>query len=143
MTQKARMKIFRGIAGYMSFYHLIFSLLVIFFGEWGMATTSKILYGADVVITPQTLYFSKFIAAYGIAFGVMMLLLALQPERYRNIVWAAVALVVVRVFERIFFYDLLNEAFGITMSSNIITITIISIFAGALVLFMPKEKSNQ
>jgi len=140
MTQKTRIKIFRGIAGYMAIYHLFFSTITIFFGEWGMVVTSKILYRADVIITPQTLYLSKFVAAYGIAFGVMMLLLAMQPERYRKIVWAAVALVAVRVFERIFFFDLLNEAFGITMSSNIVTIAIISLFAVALVIFMPKEK---
>jgi len=52
-----------------------------------------------------------------------------------------VALVVVRVFERLFFFDLLNESFGITMANNLITIGIISFFAIALVVFMPKGRS--
>jgi len=141
MNQTIRLRIFRVIAGYMALYHLAFGFLVVFLGEQGLQTTAQFLYRIDIAATPQVLYLAKFIAAYGIAFGVMMALLVWRPVQYRHLVWAAVALVVVRVFERLFFFDLLNESFGITMANNLITIGIISFFAIALVVFMPKGRS--
>src|SRR3989344_61623 len=140
MNQIIRLRIFRVIAGYMALYHLVFGFLVVFLGEQGIVTTARILYRIDVDVTPQILYLAKFIGAYGIAFGAMMALVAWQPVRYRNFVWAAVALVGVRVFERFFFFDLLNEAFNVNMANNLVTIGIITFFAVALVIFMPRQR---
>ncbi len=75
-----------------------------------------------------------------IAFGLMMGLVALKPYRYSRFMWVAVALIAIRIFDRIFFFDTLKQTFNTTSTGNLWTIIPIVLFALGLIIFRPKTE---
>jgi len=92
-----------------------------------------------VSIDPQFTYLAKFLGAYVIAFGVMLLFIAKDPVRYGALVYPAVLVAVLRIAERLIFAGELKSAFGIGMQRTIGTIIIVGALNLGLLLLKPKE----
>src|ERR1700721_953399 len=95
-------KPFKALAAFMGIYHLLI-------GFWGIPSGERAprvgaaVYGAHVDFTPLFSYMAKYLAAYVIAFGVMMLFLASDPVKYRKLVYVAAILAVIRILSRLIF----------------------------------------
>jgi hypothetical protein len=131
-------KPFKALAGFMGSYHLLIGILGITSGEMA-ARVGAAVYGAHVDVTPLFSYMAKYLAAYVIAFGVMMLFLARDPVKYRKLVYVAVILAVVRILSRLFFASELQAAFGIGMNRSLMTIAAVAILNLGLFILMPKQ----
>ena len=131
-------KPFKALAGFMGVYHLLIGILGLVSGEMA-ARVGAAVYGAHVEVTPQFSYMAKYLGAYVIAFGVMMLLLASDPVKYRKLVYVAVLLAVVRILSRLIFASELQAAFGIGMNRSLMTIAAVAVLNIGLVLLMPKQ----
>src|SRR5277367_1462035 len=131
-------KPFKALAAFMGVYHLLIGILGLVSGEMA-ARVGAAIYSAHVDVTPAFSYMAKYLAAYVIAFGVMMLFLASNPVKYRVLVYVAVILAVIRICSRLIFADELQSAFGITMQRSLITIAAVAILNLGLFLLMPKE----
>lgn len=138
-----RLQIFQTLASIVAVYHIILGVTVTFASPDLVVIVTK-LYRVTPTINSEFLYLAKFTAAYGLALGVMMAMVALNPRKYRMFAWGAVVLFGVRIFQRLFFFNLLNDAFHVSMSQNFMTIIPIGLLALGLAFFMPngEEKKN-
>lgn len=126
------------LAGFMGIYHILMGILGIVSGStaaWG----ARVLWHANVVVDPQFSYMAKFLGAYVIAFGVMMLFIVRDPVRYSALVYPAVVVAVLRIAERLIFADELKTAFGIGMERTIGTTIVVAILNLGLLLLKPRE----
>src|SRR5260370_714747 len=76
-------KPFTALAGFMGVYHLLIGILGLVSGEMA-ARVGAAVYGAHVEVTPLFSYMAKYLAAYVITFGVMMLFMAGPVARGEN-----------------------------------------------------------
>ena len=86
----------RLLAGFMGIYHILMGILGIVSGStaaWG----ARVLWHATVTVDPQFSYLAKFLGAYVVAFGVMMLFIFKDPVRYSGLVYPAVVVAVLRI----------------------------------------------
>jgi len=126
------------LAGFMGVYHILMGVLGIASGSlaaWG----AHALWHASVTVDPQFTYLAKFLGAYVVAFGIMMLLIAKDPVRYGALVYPAVAVAIIRIGERLVFAGELKAAFGIGMDRTIGTIIVVGGLNLALLLLKPRE----
>jgi hypothetical protein len=128
----------RILAGFMGVYHLLMGLFGIISGEMA-ARVGQILWGAHVTVDAQFSYLAKFLAAYVIAFGLMMLFIAKDPVRYGALVWVAALLGALRIFERLVFAGELQSAFSIGMNRTILTVIVVAALNLGLIVLRPKE----
>jgi hypothetical protein len=131
-------KAFQAVAIFMGVYHLIIGILGFVSGEMA-AKVGSVLYGAHVEVTPIFSYMVKYLCAYVLAFGAMMLVLASDPIKHKKLVYVALLVAVVRILSRLVFADELRAAFGIGMTRSVETIAAVAILNLALYLLMPKE----
>ena len=131
-------KPFKTLAAFMGIYHLMIGILGITSGEMA-ARVGAAVYGASVTVTPLFSYMAKYLAAYVIAFGVMMLFLASNPVKYRKLVYVAVILAVIRILSRLIFASELQAAFGIGKNRSLMTIAAVAILNLGLFLLVPKQ----
>jgi hypothetical protein len=122
----------------MGVYHLLMGLFGIISGEMA-ARVGQILWGAHVTVDAQFSYLAKFLAAYVIAFGLMMLFIAKDPVRYGALVWVAALLGALRIFERLVFAGELQSAFSIGMNRTILTVIVVAALNLGLIVLRPKE----
>jgi hypothetical protein len=105
---------------------------------WGAHT----LWHATVTVDPQFTYLAKFLGAYVVAFGVMMLFIAKDPVRYGALVYPAVIVAVIRIGERLVFARELKDAFGVGMDRTIGTIIVVGALNLALLMLKPRTTDS-
>ena len=130
------------LAGFMGIYHILMGILGIVSAStaaWG----AHVLWHANVVVDPQFSYLAKFLGAYVVAFGVMMLFIAKDPVRYRSLVYVAIVVAVLRIAERLIFAGELKSTFGIGMDRTIITIIVVGALNLGLLLLKPRESYSR
>ena len=137
----ANMKTYLGLrllAGFMGIYHLLMGLFGIVSGQMA-ARVGQVMWGAHVTVDAQFSYLAKFLAAYVIAFGIMLLFVAKDPVRYGQLVYVAALLGAIRIVERLIFADELQAAFSIGMSRTIGTVVVVAALNLGLILLKPKS----
>jgi len=140
----ADMKTYLGLrllAGFMGIYHLVMGLFGIVSGQMA-ARVAQVLWGAHVTVDAQFSYLAKFLAAYVIAFGLMLLFVAKDPVRYGSLVYVAALLGAIRVMERLVFAGELQAAFSIGISRTIWTVAVVAALNLGLILLKPKGASQ-
>ena len=131
----------RALAGFMGVYHIVMGLAGIVSGQTA-ATGAYILWHATVNVDPQFTYLAKFLGAYVIAFGVMMLAIAKDPVRYGPLVYVAALLGAIRIVERLVFASDLRQAFGIGLDRTIATAVIVAALNAGLIVLKPRESTG-
>jgi hypothetical protein len=126
------------LAGFMGIYHILMGVFGIASGSLA-AWAARALWHANVNVDLQFTYLAKFLGAYVIGFGVMMLLIAKDPVRYGALVYPAVVVAVLRIAERLIFASELKSAFGIGMDRTIGTIIVVGALNLGLLLLKPRE----
>jgi hypothetical protein len=121
----------------MGIYHLLMGLFGMVSGEMA-AKVGQILWGAHVTVDAQFSYLAKFLAAYVIAFGLMLLFVAKDPVRYGPLVYVAAFLGAMRIFERLVFAGELQAAFSIGMNRTILTVIVVAALNLGLIVLKPK-----
>ena len=128
------------LAAFMGIYHILMGILGIVSGStaaWG----AHVLWHANVTVDPQFSYLAKFLGAYVVAFGIMMLFIAKDPVRYGALVYPAVVVAVLRIAERLIFARELKTAFGIGLERTVGTIIVVGALNLALLLLKPRGAS--
>ena len=140
MDSKKSLLVFKVVAWYISIYHAVLALIGTFAGPETVGAIAARVYGITPYITAQFAVTAKFASAYMLAFAVMMGLVAYSPEKYRVFIYPAIVLFLLRIFDRIVYAGQINEAFGTTMSQNMVTIVIAAACALLLYAFRPSAR---
>ena len=142
MQSQTSLKIFKVLAWFAAIYHFILGLLGIFAPASIVVPIVKTIYGVSPNVDAQFLYMAKFIGAYMIAFAIATAILAYKPVEYRKLVWVPISLFVIRIFERVFFFGLLTEAFNISFAQDLRVIIPITLIAIGLYYFRPRQTAT-
>jgi len=140
----ANMKTYLGLrilAAFMGVYHVLMGLFGIVSGQMA-ARVGQVMWGAHVTVDAQFSYLVKFLAAYVIAFGLMLLFVAKDPVRYGSLVYVAALLGAIRIAERLIFADELQAAFSIGTSRTIGTVVVVAALNLGLILLKPKASAQ-
>ena len=133
--------IFRVTAWWAGIYHLALGLIGIFADKEFMSLVIQTVFGASVEITPQVFYLVKFCSAYMTAFAVATIILAMNPVKYRSLIWVPLTLFIIRLLQRVLFYSTLAASFDIPARTESITIIALIIMPTLLYLSRPKVSS--
>jgi hypothetical protein len=143
MDNNTSVKIFSGLAWFVAIYHLLLGLIGTLAPGSMVVSVAQTVFGVTLNPTAQFFVLSKFISAYMILMGIMMLFVAKKPYQYGALAWAAVIYFAIRIFNRLVFFGLLNEAFGTTMARNMVTVIPLAIIAIGLVIFRPRSSDKK
>jgi hypothetical protein len=130
--------IFRSAAAVVGAYHVLLGLLGLFGPGDLLADGAKLALGVEVEPDGQVLLATRFAGSYLLAFGVMMLILASRPQKYRALVIPALLLFGVRVVVRLVSFDSLSEAMGVSTTRNIVGIVLLLLFFTVLLVTRPR-----
>ncbi len=133
--------IFRVVTGIAGVYHVILAAIGLLLPIEITAKAFNIALGISVTLTPEVTFIAKFVAVYMLAFGIILLILASNPIKFRSLTYAALALFGVRFINRVIFFSLLSSTFGMTASRNLIGSVLILFFFIVIWLTMPQKQS--
>jgi hypothetical protein len=92
------------------------------------------LYGAQVDWTPQFIYILRPLGAFMLVLGIAGVVAALDPLRYRAIVYCLAALLLLRVLQRVLFRDEIADMFAIEPARNLVNAGFFLALALALIV---------
>ena len=105
-------------------------------GSSGFVNAMARFYGADVKeLSPEFLYILRPLGAFMLVLGIIAALAALDPIRYRGVVYAFAALFILRATQRVLFGAEVEEIFGVPASRNVFQMVFFYALAAALVAF--------
>ena len=122
-------------------YHVVAGVAATFFKEAAVKLGS-VLFGVSITMTPQTELLVRYLGAFGISFGLMTAFAALDPVRNTKIIYGAVVYFLVRAFDRIVFWDLLQEHSAGPVP-DWFRIVMILVMGLGLLIFMPRTDKTQ
>ncbi len=129
--------------GIIALYHVAEGVAGLISGEVA-ARVASLAFGISLQrITPVSDQFEvifRFVGAFALAFGIMMLLAALDPVKSRPVIIGGMVFFGTRLVTRIFEAGLLQQAFDVAPGRNLRSIVAISVFLAALVLFFPRTQ---
>jgi hypothetical protein len=100
-------------------------------------------YGATVEMTPAIVHLLRIMGAYMIAVGILGLVAALDPQKYRPVIIAIAILIAIRVLQRIVFANEIQQTFGISAGRIWFQSIYFAGLAAALLWLLPKRKSAE
>lgn len=142
MNKDASLKVFQVLTGFISVYHLILAILGTFGSSTLVINVITSVYGVSPDSNLQFLYLVKFVAIYFLVVSLVAAFITYKPAYYADLVWVLVTLFVVRIVERIVFYDLLNAAFGTSFERNMMVVIPLVILTCLLIGLKPKSASK-
>ena len=134
--------LFRAVTVVAGVYHVVLALIALLLPAETTVRAFAFALGVNVTITAELAVIAKYIGVYMLAFGLMLLVLASNPGRYRVFAYAALVLFGARFLNRILYFDLLNSTFGMTASRNIIGTALILFFFVTILWTMPRRSSQ-
>ena len=134
-------KAFSLVTGVAGVYHILLALAGALCPASTIQEVVSFAFGVTLDVGPQLALVAKFVSAYMLAFGVMLLLLALDPKKYRGFAIPALALFGVRFLNRVLFFGTLGEA-GMGTGRNLTGTAIILFFFVAILVLLPKKQED-
>ncbi|MBI2932009.1 MAG: hypothetical protein HYY16_10200 [Planctomycetes bacterium] len=139
MTASARMGALRAVLGVVCASHLAIGLTIMLFGAAGVRLAAR-MYGVEnVPETPAFLYILKPLGAYMLAVAVMAAFAIADPAKHRVVIYGIIALLAVRVAQRLIFGAEIREAFGVSSTHMAVQSLFFAAMAVALWILRPKE----
>ena len=126
---------------FVGIYHLVLGLVGAL-SEKLTVVMGELIFSANLTATDQFVYLVKYLGAYVIVFGCMMILAGTNPQKYRRLIEIGILLIAIRIFQRLYFASELQSAFGVGMERNLINILVIFAIAVGLYLFKPSKPAK-
>ena len=101
---------------------------------------ATMLYGIKLDPTPQIQILVRYIGVFCITFGILMAFAAIDPVKNKKIIYGGVVYFVIRAFDRIVFWKLIQE-YSMGPGPNWFRILMILIMGLGLFIFRPKDAS--
>lgn len=134
-----RITLFRITAGIAAVYHLVLGFSMLVLPTDAMGGIIRVFLGTGLEIDPQLSMIGKFVAAYLVAFGVMLGLLCLKPQRMRALVIPALVLFGIRLANKLVFMAEIEETFGVTRGRSVFALVVLTVIFGIMAGTRPME----
>jgi len=124
----------RVIAAVLFAYHLGIGVVSVLSAD-ATAAFARQFYGLDIRIDAQFIYVLKALGMYALFTASVLGLLIWRPQRFRPLAYCMAGLQLARAATRLLFYDVLAEAFAVSVGHNLFNVALLVIEAGLLLWF--------
>ena len=138
----SQLLLFQTTAGIVAGYHVLLGLLGLAGPSDWIARAADLALGVQIEPQGQVLLFARFAGAYLLAFGVMMLLVAIRPQKYRALVLPALVLFGTRAVVRLVRFNSLSEEMGMPAAGNVVGIALLILFFVLLLVTRPRVTAS-
>ena len=111
MNPKLALQILLGLVG---LAHLILGLLANLVSPELLTKITALSYGATIDVTPQLHHLIRMLGAFMIGVGGLAFVAARDPQHHRAIIIGIIAILVLRVVQRVLAMDEVTAAFGLS-----------------------------
>ncbi|MGA2254988.1 MAG: hypothetical protein ABSG53_10025 [Thermoguttaceae bacterium] len=136
MNQETRLRSLKFVLALISVYHIALGVVPFMSPDLAVQVSSSV-FGMTLVVTPQLLYIAKLLGIYAFIFGIVVLLVAKNPEKHRGLIYVIVLLYAARIINRIMFIHGFMEAFQTTAFRAWSDVVLLAVFAAAVILLRP------
>lgn len=127
-------QIFRLTTGLAAAYHLGLGAALMVLPARAVGSIARLFLGMELEFDPQLSLIGKFVAAYILAFGVMLGMLCWNPIRLRALVVPALVLFGVRLVNKLMFLTTIEATFGVTRGRSVFAaVSLAAIFVVMLI----------
>ncbi|MFA5335383.1 MAG: hypothetical protein WC324_00520 [Candidatus Omnitrophota bacterium] len=119
-------------------YHIAGGIAATFSQQFALQL-GYMLFGVNISITPETQVLVRYLGAFAVTFGLLMVFAALDPAKNRKIVYGGIAYFLIRAFDRVVFWKVISECSAGPLP-NWGRIALILFFGIALFVLRPKSE---
>ena len=92
----------KGLLWWGAAFHIILGLIGLF-AKGTVVLIAKSFYNFNLNLDPQTYWLLNPLASYMLVFGLFLAVSATDPQKYKNVIYVALFLILIRTVERIIF----------------------------------------
>lgn len=120
-------------------YHILLGLLGIF-AKGSAVFIAKNLFDFNLTLNDQMMWVINPFVAYLLFFGVFMAVAAMDPKKYKAIIYAGVGLFALRIIQRIVFVAVAPAGLigSASLMRNVVAIVVVAVL-GLLMFFLTKK----
>ena len=130
---------FRITTGLAAVYHLVLGGALLAMPAGALGGITRVFLGTELEVDARLAMIGKFSAAYLLAFGVMLALLCLKPQRLRALVIPALVLFGIRLANKLVFMTTIEEAFDISRGRSLFAIASLALIFGLMAWSRPTD----
>jgi len=131
----------RTVLAVVSLSHLLLGLGAVIAPAGTVAQLAAAFYGAQLSLSPALHHLIRMLGAYMLAVGLMSLMAYLNPEKNQAVVIGVVALLLLRVLQRLVFAAEIHDAFNVSSNQLWAQSAFFLAIAIALIVFFPRKAS--
>jgi hypothetical protein len=120
----------KGLLWFVALSHLSVGLAIMW--SPGLQQLMAELYGAEVTWTPELVYLLRPMGVFMVGLGLLGVVAALDPVRYRAIIFAFVVVLLLRVGQRVVHRDEIAQAFDLPVGRQMVNGSFFLLIALAL-----------
>src|SRR3989338_4485753 len=133
-------KLLKIVLGIVAVYHILLGIAGILIPADLISKLASQFFYFTLTVTPEVGWVIRPFASYLLVFGVFMGVAALDPSKYKLIIYGGISLFVVRIIQRLYFMARGFEEFGTDPVRSWLHIGVVTILAIALIVLVRKEK---
>lgn len=137
-----RRRIFSIVTGIAGAYHILLAAAGFMLPPDTVAKVIDVAFGVPLDINAELTLAVRFSSVYMLAFGVMLLILALNPVRYRVFAIPALILFGLRFINRLLYFNDITSS-GMPVSRNVTGTVLIFLFFAGILLFLPRKQVEE
>lgn len=122
-------------------YHIGMGLLA-FCSNAAAIWLARQAFGVALDGSEQVMYLARLVGLYGVAFGVFVAFMAVNPVRYARLVYAVLLLYALRVIDRAVFLPGVKESFQIATPRIVVGCVLLAAFGVAVWFTRPRPAAD-
>lgn len=132
-------RVFVVLASIVGIYHVILGVAALVLPVGMMSSMVELFLGFSPSITDQFVLVSKFTGVYVLAFGVVVLLIARDPERYSLFITPVLLLFAIRLIDKLVFFNEIGAELDVPPVRNVLAVVFVAVFFFGLLLTAPPK----
>ncbi len=136
MNQATGLKALKVVLTLIGVYHIGLGVVPFISQELAVQAASSV-FGMTLVVTPPLLYIAKLLGIYAFVFGIVVLLVAQNPQKHGGMIYVIILLYAARIVNRVLFIQGFMDAFQATAFRAWSDVVLLAVFAAALIVLRP------
>lgn len=129
--------IFRVLASVVGIYHLILGVAALVLPVGLMSSTVELVLGFSPSVDEQFVLVSKFTGVYVLAFGIVVLLVARDAERYALFITPVLLLFAIRLVNKVVFFNDIGAQLDVPPGRNVLAVAFVALFFFGMLFTAP------
>lgn len=132
-------RLFQVVASVVGIYHVVLGLAALVLPAGQMSSTVELILGFSPSITDQFVLIAKFTGVYVLAFGLVVLLVARDAEKYKLFITPVLLLFAIRLLNKVILFDDIGAQLDVPPARNVLAVAFVAIFFFGMLFTAPAK----